>query len=132
VGLSATPVSWIGLPLPEWMILTLVVPDAGTVTCGGLNVISFVPPMQSPAPHCPPATHALTFSHEIPSAALESAGQLIDVPEQDSAVSHWPPDSRHTVPATLNASAGQATERPVHVSGASQSPAAARHAVVEG
>jgi hypothetical protein len=131
-GSVLTPLSSMGPPEPEWTMVTVWVPDCGTLTCGGLKVISGVPPAHSPEAHVPPETHALALEQEEPSAALTSAGHWALVPVQLSAESHCPPAGRQTVVDGRNESAGQLADVPVQFSALSHGPFAGRQTVVDG
>jgi hypothetical protein len=69
----------------------------------------------------------LSSVHAVPVDFVASAGQLVPLPEHDSARSHSSAAARQIVPDGSKPSAGQLVLVPVQVSATSQAPAVARH-----
>src|SRR5437763_5429254 len=88
--------------------------------------------MHAPLWQASGAEHEFWSSQGVPFATKASAGQVLLVPLQFSAMSHCPAAGRQTTidPATL--SLGHVFVVPSHVSETSQTPAAERHTVPVG
>jgi hypothetical protein len=112
-GFEHTPVTGLQIPA-KWQ------------RSGAAQVIG-VPGAHAPFRHLSAVVHVLPSSHIVPFGFLPSAGQLADVPLQDSAISQSVAAGRQTAPA-LPAGCWHVKLEPLHLSAVHGLPSS-KHAV---